>query len=71
LRSIENPRMEGLRLGLVFSIANFVLDLCVLVLLLKAGPSYFASLTVRAGYLLLFYVPWAVGRALDRAARMI
>jgi hypothetical protein len=64
LRSVHNPRTEGLKLGLVFSLANFVLDLLVLMVLFKAGLQYFASLTVCVGYALLLVVPWSVGRSL-------
>jgi len=49
----------------VFSIANIVLDFLVLVLLFKSGLQYFASLTVLAGYALLFLVPWSVGRSFN------
>jgi hypothetical protein len=44
------------------------LDLLVLVVLFKAGLQYFASLSVFAGYALLWVVPWMVGRA--RQARI-
>jgi hypothetical protein len=67
LRSTHDPHTEGPRLGLVFCLVNFALDLLVLVVLFKAGLQYFASLTVLAGYALLFVVPWSVGRALKRS----
>jgi hypothetical protein len=57
---------EGLKLGLMFSAVNVLLDLLVLVLLLKAGFSYFVSLTVWLAYLILFIIPWMVGRSLQR-----
>jgi hypothetical protein len=50
----------------MFSIVNIVLDFLVLVLLLKAGFSYFISLTVWVGYVILFAIPWITGRSLQR-----
>ena len=58
---------EGLKLGIVFSVVNIVLDFLVLVLLLKAGFKYFISLTVWFGYLMLFMIPWIAGRSLQKA----
>ena len=55
---------EGLRLGLLFAIVNFVLDLLVLVILFKSGLAYFASLTVWLAYFILLTVPWFTGRSL-------
>lgn len=63
LRSSQSPRSEGLKLGVAFSLVNLTLNLVVLVVLSKAGPQYFASLTVFVGYALLFFVPWHVGRS--------
>jgi hypothetical protein len=57
---------EGLKLGIMFSVVNIVLDLLVLVLLLKAGFSYFISLTVWFGYFMLFVIPWIAGRSLQK-----
>src|ERR1700730_1380677 len=56
----------GLKLGVMFSVVNIVLDFLVLVLLLKAGFSYFISLTVWFGYVMLFMIPLITGRALQR-----
>jgi hypothetical protein len=64
LRSVQDPPAEGQQLGLVFCVVNVMLDFLVLVVALDAGFRYFASLTVIAGYALLFLVPWSVGRAL-------
>jgi predicted acyltransferase len=36
-----NPTAEGLRIGIMFAAANFVLDLLMLVWLLRAGFGYF------------------------------
>ena len=55
---------EGLKLGLLFAVVNFILDLLVLVLLFKNGFTYFASLTVWLAYLVLLTVPWFTGRSL-------
>jgi hypothetical protein len=54
---------EALQLGITFSIVNFLLDLLVLVLILKAGFGYFVSLTVWLGYFILFIIPWMAGRS--------
>src|SRR2546425_262392 len=61
--------MEGLKLGLVCSLVNLILDLVILVLLLKAGFAYFISLTVWLGYLLLLIVPWLTGRSMHTNLR--
>ena len=66
LKNVPDKGAEGLRLGLIFSVVNLVLDLVVLVFLLKTGFSYFVSLTVWAGYLLLLIIPWLTGRLLSR-----
>ncbi len=58
---------EGLKLGFVFAGINFALDLVVLVFLLKAGFSYFASATVWLAYLILLSIPWLTGRSLQKA----
>jgi hypothetical protein len=56
----------GLKLGITFSAVNMLLDLLVLVLLLRAGLTYFISLTVWLGYFVLLIIPWAAGRTLQR-----
>ena len=62
-----NPAAEGPRVGSVFAGINFVLDLLMLVVLLKAGFGYFASLTVWLGYFILLIIPWLTGRSLQKA----
>jgi hypothetical protein len=64
---VSKPTAEGLKLGIVFSAINLVLDLLLLVLLLKTGFRYFASLTVWLGYLILLIIPWLTGRSLQKA----
>ena len=66
LKSADDTADQGLKLGIIFSVVNIVLDLLVLVLLLKAGFSYFISLTVWLGYLMLFMIPWIAGRSSRR-----
>ena len=57
------PRAEaGRKLGIVFLLVNVVLDLIVLVLLLKTGFGFYASLAVWFAYGILFLVPWRLGR---------
>jgi hypothetical protein len=56
---------EGLKFGIVLAVVNFVLDLVVLVILLKAGAKYFASLSVMVAYALLIVIPWLVGRKMQ------
>ena len=63
----RNPTGEGLRVGVVFAAINVLLDLLMLVMLLKAGFRYFASLTVWLGYLILLIIPWLTGRSLQKA----
>jgi hypothetical protein len=60
------PTGEGLRVGIVFAAINVLLDLLMLVMLLKAGFRYFASLTVWLGYLILLIIPWLTGRSLQK-----
>jgi len=68
LKAADDPVAEGLRLGIVLSVVNIVLDLLVLVFLLKAPLTYFISLTVWLGYFMLLIIPWIVGRSLQRTA---
>ena len=67
LKSAAEKSSQGLKLGLTFSVVNFLLDLGVLVVLLKAGVGYFGSLTVWIAYGLLLMVPWLTGRSLEKA----
>ena len=62
LRDVMDKSDEGLKLGLTFAFVNFVLDLVVLVVLLKAGFSYFVSLTVWVAYLMLVLIPYLRGQ---------
>jgi len=64
LKVTTDKATEGLRLGVLFAIVNFVLDLLVLVILFKNGFAYFASLTVCLAYFILLTVPWFTGRSL-------
>ena len=64
LKTTPDPANEGLKLGLVFAVVNFILDLLVLALLFKNGFTYFASLTVWLAYFILLTVPWFSGRSL-------
>lgn len=68
LKAAGDKVAEGLKLGLVFSAVNILLDLLVLVFLLKNRFSYFISLTVWLGYFMLFMIPWRVGHSLQRKA---
>ena len=63
LKNAGDKADAGLKLGIVFSLVNIVLDFLVLVLLLKAGSSYFISLTVWFGYVMLLMIPWMAGRS--------
>jgi hypothetical protein len=67
LSHATNPAEEGLGLGVIFTVTNFLLDVIVLVLLLKAGLRYFASLTIWLAYFLLLIIPWLTGRSLQKA----
>jgi len=62
IKTMADKTREGLKLGLIFALVNFVLDLIVLVVLLRAGFGYFISLTVWLAYLMLLLLPWLVGR---------
>jgi len=66
LKAADDKVAEGLKLGVMFSAVNVLLDLLVLVLLLKAGFSYFVSLTVWFAYFMLLMIPWITGRSLQR-----
>jgi len=65
LRRAVDKVGEGLKLGVIFSTMNVLLDFLVLVLLFKAGFTYFISLTVWLGYLLLLIIPWVIGRTMQ------
>ena len=67
LASVSNPASEGLLLGMVFFEINTALDIVVLVFLLDAGLSYFASATVWLAYFMLVLIPWLTGRSLQKA----
>ena len=67
LSQVNDPDREGFKLGLIFSATNFILDLVVLVLLLKAGPGYFAAASIWFAYFLLIIIPWLTGRSLQKA----
>ena len=64
LKRTTDTATEGLRLGVLFAVVNFILDLLVLVLLFKNGVGYFASVTVWLAYFILLTVPWFKGRSL-------
>lgn len=66
LKNTRDKIVEGLKLGVMFFAVNIILDLLFLVLLLKAGFSYFISLTVWIGYLMLVVIPWLAGRSLQK-----
>ena len=67
LKNSPTPEAHGIKLGLAFSEVNFILDVFVLVILLKAGASYFASATIWLAYAMLFLVAWLTGRSLAKA----
>ncbi len=67
LKHSRTPEPDGIKLGLVFSEVNFVLDLIILVLLLKTGIVYFAVASIWLGYAMLFVIPWLTGRSLAKA----
>ena len=67
LSKVNDPDREGFRLGLIFAATNFILDLVVLVLLLKAGTGYFAAASIWFAYFLLIIIPWLTGRSLQKA----
>jgi len=63
LKRAGDKAKAGLKLGLIFSVVNIVLDLVVLVFLFNAGFSYFVSLSVWFGYTMLLVIPWKVGHS--------
>jgi hypothetical protein len=67
LKNSTNPEPDGRKLGLIFSEVNFILDVIVLVILLKAGIGYFAALSIWFAYTMLFMMPWLLGRSLAKA----
>ena len=68
LKTTSDKANEGLKLGLLFAVANLLLDLLILVVLFKNGFGYFASLTVWLAYFILLIVPCLVRRSLQRTA---
>lgn len=67
LKNSRTPEADAIKLGLAFSEVNFILDIIVLVVLLKAGVGYFAAATVWLAYSMLFVIPWLTGRSLAKA----
>jgi len=67
LSKVDYPTAKGLKLGLIFAATNFILDLVVLVLLLKAGAGYFTAASIWFAYFLLIIIPWLTGRSLQKA----
>ena len=67
LKTVGDKEGEGFRLGLIFVMVNFVLDLVVLVFLLQTGFSYFISASVWFAYATLVLIPWLTGRTLASA----
>ena len=67
LSKVSDPDREGLKVGVVFAVTNFLLDVVVLVLLLKAGLGYFAAASIWFAYFLLLIIPWLTGRSLQKA----
>ena len=68
LKGAFDQAREGLRLGIMFALVNFVLDLVVLVFLLKTGVKYFVSGSVWFAYATLILIPWITGRTLEKSA---
>lgn len=66
LKDTDNKPAEGLKFGIVLAVVNFILDLVVLVILLKAGWGYFASASVLLAYTLLIVIPLMVGRSMQK-----
>lgn len=58
-------RAAGLRVGLVFAVTNALLDLIVLVVALKSGFGYFASVSVWLAYGLVIAAAWSAGRKME------
>ncbi len=67
LKSVSDKRSEGRKLGIVLSLVNLFLDVLVLVWLLGAGGSFFASVTIWLAYLLLLIVPWRTGIYMEKS----
>ena len=67
LKNSSTPEPHGIKLGLVFSEVNFVVDIIILVILLKAGVGYFARASIWLGYAMLFVISWLTGRSLAKA----
>lgn len=68
LKDAPDKAREGLRLGIVFTLVNFLLDLVVLVFLLQTGFKYFISGSVWFAYATLILIPWITGRTLEKSA---
>lgn len=67
LKDSGTPEAHGIKLGITFSVVNFVLDVGVLIILLKAGVAYFAAASIWFAYTMLFVIAWLTGRSLAKA----
>jgi hypothetical protein len=67
LKDSTNPVGDGIKLGLVLSEVNFVLDVIVIVILFSAGIAYFATASIWLAYAVLFVIAWLTGRSLAKA----
>lgn len=67
LKNSKTPEADGIKLGFAFSEVNFVLDVIILVILLKAGVNYFAVASIWLAYAMLFVIPWLTGRSWAKA----
>jgi len=67
LKNSRTPDGDGMKLGVAFAAVNFVLDVIVLVVLLKAGISYFAAASIWLAYAMLFVIPCLTGRSLAKS----
>ena len=67
LKHTKTPEADGIKLGLTLSEVNFLLDVIILVILLKAGVIYFAVASIWLAYAMLFVIPWLTGRSLAKA----
>ena len=67
LADVADKRKEGMKLGILFSLTNIILDHVVIVYSFHTGFHFYLYVSIWAAYLILFLAPFRVGKTLEGA----